>query len=312
MKMSVFKACLSCVVLGLIGCTSSQVDPSHYSGFLKDYSRLEKAESASGAPDSLMKHLLLPIALLTSTLTPALAIADAEIAPAALAGKTVIFTINFGMPPFATTGTWSGTFAASGKTFTAKKITGDFVDVTTTFTTAADGLYTNVSLAKIVNGQSDGQITLYTDKGTGRWEGHISDLNGGNFNGTFVFGTAPSVKAPKINIQQPVGSNLTDNRGKKSFGTAKAGKKGSTKTFTIKNTGTEKLTKIAVSLSGKNSGDFSVTSPGKNSLAPGASTTFKATFKPKAKGTKNAVILIKSNDKENGTFDVKVTGLGAK
>ena len=50
MKMSVFKACLSSVVLGLIGCTSSQVDPSHYSGFLKDYSRLEKAESASGAP----------------------------------------------------------------------------------------------------------------------------------------------------------------------------------------------------------------------------------------------------------------------
>jgi hypothetical protein len=50
MKMSVFKACLSCVVMGLIGCTSSQVYPSHYSGFLKDYSRLEKAESASGAP----------------------------------------------------------------------------------------------------------------------------------------------------------------------------------------------------------------------------------------------------------------------
>jgi hypothetical protein len=50
MKMSVFKACLSCVVVGIIGCTSSQVDPGHYSGFLKDYSRLEKAESASGAP----------------------------------------------------------------------------------------------------------------------------------------------------------------------------------------------------------------------------------------------------------------------
>lgn len=257
-----------------------------------------------------MKHLLLPIVFLVSSVAPALALKDEEITPAALVGKTLVFTIEYGLPPFATTGTWSGTFAASGNAFTAKKITGDFVNVTTTFTTSVNGSFTNVVLPTIVKGEDPGQITLYNQNGVGKWEGYIPSLNGANFNGTFTISAAP--KVPEINIQQPVGSNLTDNKGKKSFGTAKAGKKGSTKTFTIKNTGTEKLTKIAVSLSGKNSGDFSVTSPGKNSLAPGASTTFKATFKPKAKGTKNAVILIKSNDKENGTFDVKVTGLGAK
>ena len=41
---------LCCALLGLGGCASSQVDPSQYSGFLKDYSRLKPAQSATGAP----------------------------------------------------------------------------------------------------------------------------------------------------------------------------------------------------------------------------------------------------------------------
>ena len=50
MKMPVLAALLSSAILGLGGCASSQVDPSQYSGFLKDYSRLTPAQSATGAP----------------------------------------------------------------------------------------------------------------------------------------------------------------------------------------------------------------------------------------------------------------------
>lgn len=50
MKMPVLKALICCAILGLGGCASSQVDPSQYSGYLKDYSRLKPAESATGAP----------------------------------------------------------------------------------------------------------------------------------------------------------------------------------------------------------------------------------------------------------------------
>jgi hypothetical protein len=50
MRTLTFKTLLCCAVLGVGGCASSQVDPSHYSGFLKDYSRLKPDESASGAP----------------------------------------------------------------------------------------------------------------------------------------------------------------------------------------------------------------------------------------------------------------------
>jgi len=50
MKSPLLNTLLCCALLGLGGCASSQVDPSQYSGFLKDYSRLKPAESASGAP----------------------------------------------------------------------------------------------------------------------------------------------------------------------------------------------------------------------------------------------------------------------
>lgn len=50
MKVSAFSVLFCLATLGLGGCANSQVDPSQYSGFLKDYSRLKPAESASGAP----------------------------------------------------------------------------------------------------------------------------------------------------------------------------------------------------------------------------------------------------------------------
>lgn len=50
MKRRLLNTMLCCAILGLGGCTSSQVDPGHYSGFLKDYSLLEPTKSASGAP----------------------------------------------------------------------------------------------------------------------------------------------------------------------------------------------------------------------------------------------------------------------
>ncbi|WP_449432921.1 DUF3313 domain-containing protein [Pseudomonas putida] len=41
---------LCAAVLALAACSSNRVEPSDYSGFLKDYSRLQPAQSASGAP----------------------------------------------------------------------------------------------------------------------------------------------------------------------------------------------------------------------------------------------------------------------
>lgn len=119
------------------------------------------------------------------------------------------------------------------------------------------------------------------------------------------------VNAPEIAVEQPAGSGLTDASSKKSFGTVKVGRTGAPKTFTIRNKGSAKLSDLAVTLAGAQASDFVVTQPVKTTLAPGAATTFKVSFKPKAKGTRNATIRIKNNDANENPFRIQVTGGGA-
>lgn len=116
--------------------------------------------------------------------------------------------------------------------------------------------------------------------------------------------------APEIGVQQPKGSELADGKTKKSFGTVKLGKSGKAKKFTIRNTGKANLTSLAVTRGGKHAKDFVITQPLKKTLAPGASTTFTVTFKPKAKGTRSGTLKIKSNDANENPFDIQITGFG--
>jgi len=124
--------------------------------------------------------------------------------------------------------------------------------------------------------------------------------------------TPPPVTGPEIAVQQPAGSDLVDVKAKRSFGTARIGRKGTSKTFTIRNAGTETLSGLALTKSGADAADFAVTAPGATSLAAGAKTTFKVTFKPSAKGTRHAAIHIRSNDADENPFDIKLTGQGTK
>ena len=115
--------------------------------------------------------------------------------------------------------------------------------------------------------------------------------------------------APEIAVQQPSGKNLKDGVSSKSFGSV-AVKSTVTKTFTIRNTGTAKLTKLAITKAGAHAKNFTVKPPLKSSLAPGASTTFKVTFKPSVKGVRKAVIHIRSNDSNENPFDIALSGKG--
>lgn len=125
-----------------------------------------------------------------------------------------------------------------------------------------------------------------------------------------VSGTGLS-PAPEIDVQQPAGSSQVDGTAKRTFGTVKvSAKKGKVLTFTIKNTGTATLTKLATAVSGKHKKDFTATKPKAASLAPGASTTFTVTFKPKAKGTRAAALKVTSNDADENPFDINLSGLG--
>ena len=121
--------------------------------------------------------------------------------------------------------------------------------------------------------------------------------------------TAAGIGTPEIAVQQPAGTDLKDGVSSKSFGSV-ALESTVTKTFTIRNTGTANLTNLAVTKTGTHAKNFTVKPPLKSSLASGASTTFKVTFKPSAKGNRKAVIHIKSNDGNENPFDIALTGKG--
>lgn len=125
--------------------------------------------------------------------------------------------------------------------------------------------------------------------------------------------TPPDIKltgariSPRLAVTLKAGPRLVDGGGKQNYDTV--GVIGKTKTFTIKNTGTAILKDISISKTGNQKNDFIITIPVKTSLAPGASTTFKVSFKPKGAGIRTAVVHIKSNATKKNPFDIKLEGL---
>jgi hypothetical protein len=121
-----------------------------------------------------------------------------------------------------------------------------------------------------------------------------------------------AISAPEIDVQQPAGSSLVSSTSKISFGTAKTSSTGIVRTFTIRNTGTTKLTGISFSKSGTHQGDFTIKQSNRREVAPGASATFTVTFKPASTGARTASIRIASNDRDENPFIINLAGQGAR
>ncbi|PWA05442.1 choice-of-anchor D domain-containing protein [Flavobacterium psychrotolerans] len=85
-----------------------------------------------------------------------------------------------------------------------------------------------------------------------------------------------------------------------------------TRTFTIKNTGTALLTVGAITFSGANAGDFSVTTAPATSVAAGSSTTFVVTFNPSAAGLRTASMSMVNNDGNENPYNFSIQGTGTE
>lgn len=71
----------------------------------------------------------------------------------------------------------------------------------------------------------------------------------------------------------------------------------STRTFTIKNTGTQPLElTLPITIDGDHASNFKVTTPPTTPIAPGADTPFVVTFTPTAEGERNATVSVASNE----------------
>jgi hypothetical protein len=115
---------------------------------------------------------------------------------------------------------------------------------------------------------------------------------------------------PEITVEQPPGTNLIDGTSSIDCGSFNLGSSSEAFTVTVKNTGADDLTGLAVTKTGTNAGEFTVSAPGVTTLAPDTSTTFTVTFTPGADGPRTAAIRIASNDADENPFDINLTGTG--
>jgi hypothetical protein len=94
-----------------------------------------------------------------------------------------------------------------------------------------------------------------------------------------------------------------------SFGTVKVGES-KTRTLTITNQGNAVLTDIKAGLVGGKASGFTLVEGPAKFRAPGQSTLVKVRYSPSQSSAHQATLRISSNDKDEKSFDVRLSGAG--
>lgn len=127
------------------------------------------------------------------------------------------------------------------------------------------------------------------------------------------------VSVPEINVKVgqfsiPDGTTTTSFYKNTNFGSLEVTSGERVKSFTIENTGNTALTLSGsspyITISGANASDFSITTIPSNSIAASGTTTFGITFNPSATGTRNAIVIISSNDEDEAEYTFAIKGEG--
>ncbi len=158
-----------------------------------------------------------------------------------------------------------------------------------TFDPSAAGLRT--ATVSIANDDSNENPYTFDIQGTGVAPGPEIDIRG---NGTSIAD----------------GDTTPDAADDTDFGAIAVAGSTNPNTFTIENTGTTALTVGAITLSGANAGDFSVTSSPSASVPASNNTTFEITFDPSATGVRTATVSIVNNDSDENPYTFNIQGTG--
>lgn len=113
----------------------------------------------------------------------------------------------------------------------------------------------------------------------------------------------------EIAIEQPLDGNLTDGVSEVSFSPTNLGA-WTELTFTVRNTGSSALTLGALTFSGANAADFTVTTAPPATVAGNSTGTFVIRFAPVTAGAKTAAFSLVNDDGDENPFDVALAGTG--
>lgn len=114
-----------------------------------------------------------------------------------------------------------------------------------------------------------------------------------------------ATRKPEISIND---GNFTDGKTKLEFITPVLSEAPASQVIIIENLGLANLTGIKVVIDGPGKANFKTTRILKTSLSPNLSTSFKLRFKPIKEAPVNATLHILSNDSDEKSFDIKLSG----
>ncbi|MEQ1748674.1 MAG: choice-of-anchor D domain-containing protein, partial [Prosthecobacter sp.] len=142
------------------------------------------------------------------------------------------------------------------------------------------------------------------------WQMAGSYYNSSNAHDEDVALIYPSGGGPEIALEHPLNTDLVSGSTTHGFGGVNLGSS-TTLTYHVRNTGSAPLTGLAVTFSGANAGDFSITTAPQSPLASGSSTTpFIIQFTPQGTDSRAATMQVWSNDADESPFTIDFTGLG--
>lgn len=113
-------------------------------------------------------------------------------------------------------------------------------------------------------------------------------------------------QAAEIVVLGAGGANIADG-GSQTFGTVLVGAINKV-TFTVQNSGNINLTGLGITKDGTNAAEFQISTLPTAPVAGGGATTFVVNFVPSSGGNKTAALHIASNDPDEATFDINLTG----
>nr|MCU0750681.1 choice-of-anchor D domain-containing protein [Akkermansiaceae bacterium] len=117
--------------------------------------------------------------------------------------------------------------------------------------------------------------------------------------------TKPSLAVSRVSGQAwgPEGETLA-------FGSATPGSKGASQTILVRNSGNAPLSISSIRITGSHAGDFTPTGPSGITLPPGVSRSLVIQFSPKSAGPRTASLEIRSNDPNQSSYAIPLTGNG--
>lgn len=189
--------------------------------------------------------------------------------------------------------------------------------ITLSGTNASDFIVNETTTTAPVNGGSSTTFTVtFSPSAAGSRNATIVISN---TYGTYATGgyyeinlTGTGVAEPEINIKE--NNTSIASAGSFDFGSSDIGTTTSPITFTIENTGIADLILSGsplLSVTGADAADFSVDETSVTStVAMSGTTSFTVTFSPSATGPRSAVLTLTSNDSDEGTYVINLTGTG--